>query len=173
MHPHPDYGGDRYHPFVSEVFRRAPAAVRFDFTSGNLDAAVAETVAAVDAAHDRWSDARIVLAGYSFGAGVAANVDDERVDSWFLLAPQVGSLARSPIGNDTRRPKSIVVPERDQFSPPDVVRHATDHWQATSFATVAGDHFLGTVISEVTNACVEWVLSRADAQPSQRDVHEP
>lgn len=173
LHPHPDYGGDRYHPFVGEVFRRVPAAVRFDFASGAVDGAVAQTVAAIDMANERWPTSRIVLAGYSFGAGIAANVDDGRVDSWFLLAPQVPMLERSPIGGDGERPKSILVPEHDQYSPPDAVRRATDRWRATSVATVAGDHFLATVITEVTNACVAWVLSRADAQPSQRDLHEP
>ena len=76
LHPHPDFGGNRFHPFIDGLFRRLPeravTAIRFDFSSADLSVAHEEVVAAIDEGSTRWPQLPVVLAGYSFGAGIAA-----------------------------------------------------------------------------------------------------
>lgn len=162
LHPHPDYGGDRLHPFVDGLFRRLPArsvsAIRFDFATAAIAPAHDEVLAPIDRGADRWPQLPVVLVGYSFGAGIAATVDDPRVAGWYLLAPPSLMLADAPIGDD-RRPKTVLVPENDQFSPPPDVERLTRGWQSVVVATLDGaDHFLGDV-----GPAVEHALSGIDA----------
>lgn len=164
LHPHPRFGGDRFHPIVAALFERLPpagiAAVRFDFSSADPESAIAETVATIDAATNRWPGPPVVLAGYSFGAGIAALVDDTRVAGWYLVAPQVSLLARAMIGPDPR-PKALAVPEHDQFSPPDDVQQAVAGWMATTTTTIAGaDHYLWDAIASVVDGVVTWVTAQ-------------
>ena len=165
LHPHPDYGGDRFHPFVGGLFQRLPgigiSAIRFNFISGSPAAARDQTVNALDDGVQRWPNVPAILAGYSFGAGVAASVGDPRVAGWYLLAPQVEALATTAIGADPR-PKTIVVPERDQFSPPARVEPAVSTWQATTVTTIAGvDHYLG-VVEPIVTAALDWIGATLD-----------
>jgi alpha/beta superfamily hydrolase len=44
----------------------------------------------------------VILAGYSFGAGIASSIGDERIAGWYLLAPPTEMLSASNIGNDPR-----------------------------------------------------------------------
>jgi alpha/beta superfamily hydrolase len=160
LHPHPHFGGNRFHPFIEALFRRLPesgvTAIRFDFSSAELPAATAEVVAVTNEGSTRWPQLPVLLVGYSFGAGIAAGVDDERIAGWYLLAPPVVMLAETPIGPDPR-PKRIVVPALDQFSPPDAVEHAVTRWAATTVTTVPNaDHFLGAVAPFVDDA-IEWI----------------
>jgi alpha/beta superfamily hydrolase len=161
LHPHPHYGGNRFHPFVDGLYRRLPAAgvgaARFDFGSADADTARAEVVEAIDEAERRAPDTPIVVAGYSFGAGVAAHVDDARIVGWFLLAPQVTALESASIGADPR-PKAIVVPEHDQYSPPADVDRAVAGWTATTVTVLDdADHFLGVMVSEIVDRALEWI----------------
>jgi uncharacterized protein len=148
LHPHPSYGGNRFHPFIDALFDRLPtisvSAIRFDSPS------------AVDAAADRWPHRPGILVGYSFGAGIAASIDDERVGAWYLLAPPLVMLADATIG-DVSRPKVLVIPEHDQFSPPAAVIDAVAGWQATTVTTMPdADHFLGVVEPFVVSA-LTWI----------------
>ena len=106
LHPHPDFGGNRFHPFIDGLFRRLPesavAALRFDFSSADLSVAQEEVLAAIDEGSTRWPQLPVVLAGYSFGAGVAAGMADERIAGWYLLAPPGVMLSAAPIGHDPR-----------------------------------------------------------------------
>jgi alpha/beta superfamily hydrolase len=160
LHPHPDYGGDRFHPFINGMFQRLPelsvSAIRFDFTSAARERAGEEVVAAIDAGAARWPQLPVFLVGYSFGAGIAAGVSDHRVAGWFLLAPPLAMLAGATIGDDPR-PKAVVMPEYDQFSSPDAVAEAVAQWQSTTFTTLTGaDHFLGAV-GPVLDAALGWI----------------
>lgn len=166
LHPHPRYGGNRFHPFIDLLHRRLPAvgvsAVRFDFSSAEPDAARDEVVGAIDEGAARWPGQPVFLVGYSFGAGVAALTADQRVAGWYLLAPQVPSLSSSPIGRDAR-PKAIAVPENDQFSPPPAVEEAVAGWIACTVTTLPGaDHFLGAV-GPVVDGAVDWIAGVLDA----------
>jgi len=169
LHPHPDFGGNRFHPFIEGLFRRLPesgvTAIRFDFSSAEPSAAHGEVLAAIDEGSARWPQRPIVLAGYSFGAGVAAGVGDERIVGWYLLAPQAPILSAAPLGPDPR-PKGIAVPEFDQFSPPAAIREVVGGWENTTVTTVANaDHFLGAV-SPIVDGALRWIDGLLDAPPS-------
>jgi alpha/beta superfamily hydrolase len=160
LHPHPDFGGNRFHPFVESLFRRLPDigvnAIRFDFSSSELSTARDEVVAAIDEGAIRWPQLPTILAGYSFGAGVAAGIADERIAGWFLLAPPSAMLSASTIGGDPR-PKAVVVPEQDQFSPPAAVAQVVAGWERTTVTTLPNtDHFLGTV-RPIVDSALHWI----------------
>jgi alpha/beta superfamily hydrolase len=167
LHPHPDYGGNRFHPFVNGLYSRLPAAditsVRFDFSSSDATAARKETLDTLDLASTCSPGVPIVLAGYSFGAGIAASVDDGRIVGWYLLAPPAASLADAAIGADPRS-KMIVVPEHDQFSPRPLVERTVSEWAATSVTAARGvDHFLGDV-GPIVDDALQWIVA-ASAHP--------
>jgi alpha/beta superfamily hydrolase len=164
LHPHPDFGGNRFHPFIDNVFRRLPSihvsAIRFDFSSADPATAHDEVTEAITLGRDQWPAVPAILCGYSFGAGVAATVKDDRVAAWYLLAAPLAMLKDAAVGNDPR-PKAVVVPERDQFSPAEAVRRELSDWQTTDFATIPGaDHFLGVVDPFVDNA-LAWIGEKA------------
>jgi alpha/beta superfamily hydrolase len=161
LHPHPDFGGNRFHPFVDGLFRGLPAvgvgAARFDFSTGDADAARGEALVALDAVCEDRPGLTVVVAGYSFGAGIAVGLDDRRLGGWFLLAPQTSPLSLARIGEDPR-PKMIVVPDGDQFSPPEAVARAVAGWESTTLTTAAGaDHFLGNTVDVLVRSATEWV----------------
>jgi hypothetical protein len=102
LHPHPHFGGNRFHPFIDGLFRRLPdvavTAIRFDFASAEPPAARQEVVAALDQASARWTELPVFLVGYSFGAGIAAEIADRRIAGWYLLAPPTAMLSGATIG---------------------------------------------------------------------------
>jgi alpha/beta superfamily hydrolase len=162
LHPHPDYGGDRFHPFVDTLFRRlldaGVVALRFDFASGDPSSARQQALDVVDAGTAGWPGLPIVLFGYSFGAAVACGIADARLAAWYLLAPPGPALVDAPIGPDLR-PKALVLPERDQFSPPALVAERVSDWVATTITVLPdADHFLGAVKPIVDNA-LAWVAA--------------
>jgi uncharacterized protein len=160
VHPHPDFGGNRFHPFIDTMFSRLPevtvAALRFDFSSSDSSVAQKEVLSAIDQASTSWPGLPIVLAGYSFGAGIAANTADERIAAWYLLAPPTATLSSAAIGKDPR-PKAIVVPERDQFFPLEAAREEVSEWMTTTI-TVAPDvdHFVRRV-DPIVDGALEWI----------------
>ena len=161
LHPHPHYGGSRFHPFVDGLFRSlagyGAGAVRFDFSSAELPAAQDEAMAAMTDAKKRWPDVPVVVVGYSFGAGVAAHVDDDAVAGWYLLAPPAAMLASAAIGSDAR-PKAIAVPAMDQYAAPEVVEAAVASWAATTLSVIDGaDHFLGASVGRIVADAAEWI----------------
>jgi alpha/beta superfamily hydrolase len=161
LHPHPDYGGNRHHPFVDGLYRRLPegsvSALRFDFSTGDMESARGETRQAVAAAKERGPDMPVVLVGYSFGAAAAAGVAGEPIVAWFLLAPPAVLLGDATIG-DQPGPKAIHVPERDQYSAPSVTSAAVADWVNTTVSVVPGaDHFLG-VVGPIVDSAFDWVV---------------
>jgi hypothetical protein len=65
-------------------------------------------------------------------------------------------LQHATIG-DVSRQKALVVPEYDQFSPPDAVIEAVAEWQATTVTIMPeADHFLGAVEPFVASA-LTWI----------------
>jgi alpha/beta superfamily hydrolase len=161
LHPHPNYGGNRFHPFIDGMFRRLPGvsvnAIRFDFSSADDVRAHKEVLAAIDQGADRWPALPAILVGYSFGAGIAAAVEDDRISGWYLLAPPLVMLAKATIG-EVPRPKALVIPEYDQFSPPDAVAEEVADWQPPTTVTTApgADHFLG-LVDPVVQAALTWI----------------
>jgi uncharacterized protein len=160
LHPHPDFGGDRFHPFVDTLFHRLPdigvTAIRFDFSSAELSAARAEVETAIAEGASRWPQLPTILAGYSFGAGVAVGIVDERIAGWYLLAPPSAMLSAATIGNDPR-PKAVVVPEHDQFSSSAAVAQLVAGWAKATVTTLPNaDHFLGA-IQPIVDSALQWI----------------
>ena len=161
LHPHPDFGGNRLHPFIEALFIRLPRAgvnaIRFDFPSSDVGAAREDAIAAIDGGTDRWPQLPVVLAGYSFGAAIAATIDTQQVAGGYLLAPPGAALLDAAIGRDPR-PKVIVVPEHDQFSPPEAVASAVVGWEATTVTIVPNaDHFLVGAIEPIVEPALGWI----------------
>lgn len=167
-HPHPLYGGDMWNPVVDTVCRAALGvgwtAVRFDFrgvgdSGGRHDGGpgeVRDIEAVIDLATALVPTARLVLAGYSFGAITALGVPHERIERWLAIAPPLGD--ENPAAAADPRPKHLLVPAHDQFCPPDRAERASK-WIATEIDVVpSADHFLNGRLSWITNA-VERILS--------------
>ncbi|MEM8747204.1 MAG: alpha/beta family hydrolase [Actinomycetota bacterium] len=174
-HPHPQYGGDRFHPVVDAIARRAAtaglAALRFDFRS-DFDDGRGERLDVLAAA-DRLraevaDDAPIVLAGYSFGAAMAlsATTGESPVDAaaLALVAPPFAMFGEPPAPGHGG-PTLALVPERDQFGPPDAVRAVVDGWadgigSSTTVEVVDdADHFLMGAAADVGERVVDWIVT--------------
>jgi alpha/beta superfamily hydrolase len=162
LHPHPDMGGDRYNNVVDALFQQLPvhgvSALRFDFTSSDLDDAVADTTSALD----RMTTAPCFLVGYSFGGGVAATITDVRIAGWYLVAPAL-TMFEPAIGDDPR-PKAIAAAEHDRFFSPVRLEIASADWTATDRSTITGaDHMFVGRTDEVVKQCLAWLRGRVTA----------
>lgn len=157
VHPHPDMGGDRFNHVVDAIYRALPPAglsvARFDLSSSDPGQAHADTLLAIDMT----GVPRVAMVGYSFGADVALSVVETRVAGWFGVAPPLRFGEFEAIGVDPR-PKILLAPELDQFSPPDRVRELTAGWSNTRVMTLSGaDHFLNGQSGAVAEAVRAWV----------------
>ncbi len=156
LHPHPDMGGDRFNHVVDALYHGLPKsgtrAVRFDFSSSDLSAATAEAESVVD----RCGEGAVLLVGYSFGAAIALRVTAPRVTAWALVAPYLSGDTGAAAGD--LRPKLLLVPERDQWSPPARVQALAEGWPSTTIRTLPGaDHFLVGQTGLVVDATLAWL----------------
>ena len=156
LHPHPDMGGDRHNNVVSALFDALPShgvtALRFDFSSSNVDTAAAETLEAIELL----DGSPLFLVAYSFGGGVAATIDDARVAGWFLIAPAL-TMVEPSIGGDDR-PKAITAAEHDRFFSPARLEAATADWDATEHSVVTGtDHMFVGRTDELAEQALDWL----------------
>lgn len=158
-HPHPQHGGSMRSLVTSELFGLLPggaagpplAALRFNFRGvegsegsyGEGRGEGADIVAALDVLSERARYLPIVVAGWSFGADVSLSVVDGRIAAWCPVAPPLRILpAADFVAAHDPRPKRLLVPERDQFDPPDTARRRTEGWNATTIEVISGaDHF--------------------------------
>jgi alpha/beta superfamily hydrolase len=157
VHPHPDMGGDRFNHVVDAIYRALPPAglsvARFDLSSSDPEQAHADTLLAIDTI----GVPRVALVGYSFGADVALGMADPRIAGWLAVAPPLRFGGFGPIAADPR-PKVLLVPELDQFSPPDRVNELTSGWSNTRLTSLSGaDHFLNGHSRPVAEAVCAWV----------------
>lgn len=134
-HPHPQYGGDMNSNVVTAICRaltdRGMAALRFNFrgvggSTGGYDNGRGEALDVTAAlthlvAQEEIEPARVGLAGYSFGAMMAAVAADERVRALALVSPPAGRLDRGRL-SALRCPVLMVTGDGDQISPPDDLR---------------------------------------------------
>jgi uncharacterized protein len=173
-HPHPLYGGDMDNPVVTAVCRAAHdaglATVRFDFrgvrdSEGTHDQGVNERLdisAALHEAAPYAGDGPLVLIGYSFGALVSLGVADPRIDGWVFIAPPLAantSLDRSAATD--HRPKLVLGPAHDQFTPVDQWHASTASWRNTEVEVVEmADHFLTGRTAVVAEAAVAFCQAR-------------
>ena len=169
LHPHPEYGGNRHNNVIEALYRALPAAgttaVRFDFSSAEVTVARAEALEALEALIES-STGAVILAGYSFGADVAATISDPRLAGWLLVAPPLRTvpIADMQAGADPR-PKLILVPEHDQFSPPARTGPAVSGWRETTVEVIPGsDHFLSGATDMVVSDALGWLDEIVGAQ---------
>jgi alpha/beta superfamily hydrolase len=174
-HPHPQQGGSMRSLVTSELFRGLPghgvSVLRFNFrgversegTHGGGRDERQDITAALDAMAARAGDVPLVLCGWSFGADVSLTVTDPRIAAWYLIAPPLRVVPMEEMGAATDpRTKHVLVPENDQFRPPDSLRAATAGWISTEIEEVPGaGHFL----VGKTDAAVESVAAFARALP--------
>ncbi len=170
-HPHPEQGGSMRSLVTSELFRTLPergvAVIRFNFrgverSEGTYDAGHGEQhdiVAAIDTITSLIGEIPLVLAGWSFGADVSLAVVDARVAGWCVVAPPLRILrADELLAGPDPRPKRLIVPEHDQFRPPDGARSYVEDWVNTEVAVIAGgDHFLAGRTGQVTDHIVDFL----------------
>ena len=150
LHPHPDMGGDRFNNVVSALYAALPdagvTAARFDFSSSNVDTAVAETIEVLDVLP---ADPRFVI-GYSIGGGIAARLPDDQIAGRCLIAPS--------LPKDGPRPSAFVIAaEHDQF-------FAVDDLRPDAIVTGA-DHFFMGRTDEVVRLVLGWL---AEIRPAGR-----
>jgi alpha/beta superfamily hydrolase len=108
-----------------------------------------------------------VLAGWSFGADTALTVDDDRVDGWLAVAPPMRSSALANlVASADPRPKLVVVPEHDQFRPPDSVVPIVQAWKNTRLEIVpGGDHYLVGRADQLMALSLDW-LGHVNPRPA-------
>jgi alpha/beta superfamily hydrolase len=159
-HPHPLYGGNRFHPVVDALFRALPSAgfrtLRFDFRAAH-DGGVAERLDLVAALDGLAADTSpLFVAGYSFGALVALATDDARIAGIVAIAPPLTAEAPGHAG-----PALVLSPRHDQFCPPERAAAITASWPDTTVDAIEGaDHFLVGAAAAVAERTVAW-LTRA------------
>jgi len=163
-HPHPLYGGDRFNPIIDTLFTRLPEAglstIRFDFRGVNEsggahddgDSERLDVVAAIEMLDFVDADSPVWLVGYSFGALVALNVVDPRVAGWIAIAPPLAAFQGRILSDTDHRPKLLLVPQHDQFSPPAATADIIEPWQATEMRTIEScDHFLAGRVQHIAD----------------------
>ena len=152
-HPHPEYGGSMDTPVVGSLFRGLPRygaiTLRLNFrgvgtSQGNFDSGNAERLDLLAAVtmlseHLGRDTLGVVMVGYSFGGDVCLCIDHLSISGWWILAPPLavdnpeGYLAAADA-----RPKRLLIPELDEFNPPDRVIETTRDWTNVSIDTLSG-----------------------------------
>jgi len=175
-HPHPLRGGDMNSPPVEwlsrSLARRGAAVLRFNFrgaglSGGTHDGGKAE-VDDVDAAlrflHERVPRARLAVAGYSFGALVAARSAARR-DDLFALGLIAPPLDMSPLPDlaASAFPGGLVavVGDRDDVCPPPKLRAWADHSGAQLEILSGEDHFLAGARDALERIFAVWLAPEA------------
>lgn len=140
-HPHPEYGGTLHnkvvHRAASTLLERGVAVLRFNFrgvgkSEGRFDQGAGELEdarAALAWMTERFPSARRWLAGFSFGAGIAAALvaSEPGVERLVLIAPPVrradfGLLRRLAI------PKLVIQGTEDTVCPLEALEREFAYW---------------------------------------------
>jgi hypothetical protein len=173
-HPHPLYGGDMDNPVVVRVAEvcgeRRLATLRFNFrgvgrsTGGHDDGRGEQTD--VQAALDHLASvlggaAPIALAGYSFGASMAAAVAARRGDlaGLLLVAPPlaVAGLDRFPRLGAASGPILVVGAGADTYCPPAALERLRAQAPAVSVRVIEGaTHFFFGKLYPLGEAVAPW-----------------
>jgi hypothetical protein len=178
-HPHPEFGGSMRSIVTAAMFSALPAAgvacLRFNFrgvgrsegTHGGGRDEPADLVAAIDVLSPITEGLPLVLAGWSFGADTALAVGDERLGGWIAVAPPLRAAAVADmVAPADPRPKLVVVPEHDQFRPPESARPVIEEWTSTQLEIVpGGDHYLVGRADQLMAVSLSWLehLTRRSA----------
>ena len=170
-HPHPLYGGDMENPVViraSEVAQEAGlATLRFNFrgvggSGGQHDGGKGErddVQAALDVLAARVpAGTPRGLAGYSFGAWVAARLAAEGspLAGLCLIAPPLG-MFEIPLAATSHLDTLVVAGTRDGYCPLDALTRLTAGQAAVETAIIDGaDHFFFGKLFPLGEAVARW-----------------
>ncbi len=164
LHPHPAMGGDRHHPLVVAVCRAlaasGAAALRVDLRDPDVSASSRRLEQIATDLRADTNATRLVLVGYSWGAAVAAITTPESLVARVLVAPPLTMVDPGiPAAlRATPAPTLLLVPEHDQYSPPDAVRGVLGDAPSTTIEIVDGtDHFLGGAVAGIAIRASSWV----------------
>ena len=151
-HPHPLRGGDMDNNVVMIAARAALdagiGALTFNFrgvgrSTGVHDNGVGErddVVSALSYARGLAGVERVILAGYSFGAGVASTLVEEDVAACALIACPTQRLGGDTLIATTRTPLLLISGDQDHVSSVNALLNAKR--DGVEVVTVAGaDHF--------------------------------
>lgn len=171
-HPHPQYGGDRDNSVVATLFDALPRVgvdvLRFDFRGvgdsegthgGGVDERL-DVAAALTHLRERVDrrDLPLLLTGYSFGAAVALDTVHPDLVGWLAVAPPLAMMRGARAAGSDSRPKHLLVPGHDQFSPPGPTADAVADWLAvTTTVLPSADHFLAGHLDRVAAWAVDAV----------------
>ncbi len=179
-HPHPLYGGDMDNPVVVRVAEVCAdlglAALRFNFrgvgaSTGTHDQGRAEQ-RDVEAALDRMAATLsapdpLLLAGYSFGATVAAQVAgrQERLAGLVLIAPPLALTGREPFlalrGADF--PVLLIAGDRDEYCTPPALAALAAALAAPAVEMVPGaNHFFFGTLFPFGERVRAWIAGRLE-----------
>jgi hypothetical protein len=169
-HPHPLYGGDMDNPVVVRVQEvcaaHAFATLRFNFrgvggSTGRHDGGTGEQEdarAALDALAKAVDAAPLAIAGYSFGAWIAALVGcrDARVGGLALIAPPLGAYDFGCV-EGKRVPTLAVSGTQDSYCPSDDFQRFTARFPWVTAALIDGaDHFFFGKLYPLGEAVEGW-----------------
>jgi len=169
-HPHPLYGGDMDNPVVVRVQQVCAelglATLRFNFrgvggSSGTHGGAVGEqddARAALDALARATGTGPLAVAGYSFGAWVAALVGyrDARVAALALIAPPLATYDFGGV-ELTRVPTLALAGTADPYCPAgDFQRFAARFAWVTPAVIEGADHFFFGKLYPLGEAIGDW-----------------
>lgn len=155
-HPHPLHGGSMHNKVVHTIMRTCReigvASVRFNFrgvgkSEGTYDGGVGELedlLAIIEWSAKQYPHAKLWLAGFSFGAFVAAKSLTKSatpIERLLLVAPPVESFDFSDIDFGTV-PTTVIIGSRDQIVPPNAVKSWVNRQQNVSLLWLdEADHF--------------------------------
>jgi len=169
-HPHPLYGGDMDSPVVARMVEvcvgRGLATLRFNFrgvgaSTGRHDEGRGEREdvrASLDhLRHALGGDARVALAGYSFGAAVAAAVAATTpVGGLALVAPPL-RVAEVRLPSGVTGPVLVVVGAEDQYCPASALETMRAGLPAATVVVIEGaDHFFFGSLTPLGDAVGAW-----------------
>ena len=185
-HPHPLYGGDMDNPVVIRVAEVCAdlglATLRFNFRGvgastgahGGGDAERDDVLAALAyLARELPAGGPVVLAGYSFGAVVAAQVvgHGARVAGLALIAPPLsmgGDAPFLPLA-DGAAPLLIVVGSQDEYSPRSVLDGLASRLPRARVRVVEGaNHFFFGKLFALGEAVADWARELEPRQAGRR-----
>jgi alpha/beta superfamily hydrolase len=174
-HPHPLYGGDMDSPVVAAIaeagVNRKLATLRFNFrgvgaSSGRHEDGIGEQQdvrAALALLGDRLGGPeRVALAGYSFGAVMAAMVAATTpVAGLALVAPPI-RVTQLATPARVAGPVTVIVGAEDQYCPPDSLDALSQALPGATILVIDGaDHFFFGTLGPLGEAVESW----ADALP--------
>ena len=140
-HPHPLHGGTMHnkvvHRVASTLHDLGAAALRFNFRGAGGseghhdrgDGEVEDARAALRWLAGRHSGARLWVAGFSFGAWIAARLaaSEPGVERLILVAPPVGRSSFEALRR-SRVPKTVFQGGRDDICPPQEIERELPTW---------------------------------------------